>query len=153
MMYGLVTNWGKEKKPFPAVFAKAFEFCTGKDFAGLADGRYDIDGDRLYALVQSPATTEAGRFEVHARYCDIQLLLAGREKHLYAPALSGMRCTEDALESRDVAFYTPPGQYSSLFLDPGHYAVYFPGEPHAPCCSVGAPETIRKIVFKILWVD
>lgn len=152
MMYGLISHWRNDRKNLPAVFGKAFDFCAGQDFPNLTDGRYDIDGDNVYAMLQTPKTETEGRFETHGKYCDIQLLLAGREKHLYAPGLSGMSLVEDALQTRDVAFYTAPPLYSSLVLEPGHYTVYFPGEPHAPCCAVERTgETIRKIVFKILW--
>jgi biofilm protein TabA len=63
-----------------------------------------------------------------------------------------MAVAEDFPEERDLAFYTPPASHSSLILGPGHYAVYFPGEPHRPCCAVTqGGEDIRKVVFKIFW--
>ncbi|MCC8193803.1 MAG: YhcH/YjgK/YiaL family protein, partial [Deltaproteobacteria bacterium] len=118
--------------------------------------KYPIDGDRVFASVESLFTQDEAsrRFEAHRRYLDIQLLLAGREKHLYAPDLRGMVLTEDLLAERDLAFYASPPSPGSFVLAPGHYAVYFPGEPHCPCCAATpGGEAIRKIVFKILWAD
>lgn len=39
--YGL--GWG---------IRRAFEFITQTDFSGLSAGRYDVEGDRIYALIQ-----------------------------------------------------------------------------------------------------
>lgn len=154
MIYGLVADWRRDKRYFPAVFDAAFAFLAANDAALLADGKHPIDGERLFASVESLRTQGDAlrRFEAHKKYLDIQLLLAGREKHRYAPSLDGMAVTEDLLRERDLVFYTPPASYSELILGPGHYAVYFPGEPHSPCCAVTpGGEDIRKIVFKILW--
>ncbi len=49
--------------------------------ADVADGRIEIDGERLYASVASYETggRDERRFEAHRRYIDIQVLLAGEE--------------------------------------------------------------------------
>ncbi len=154
MIYGLLTNWQRDKRFFPAVFDTAFAFLAGNDVSALANGKHPIDGERMFASMQRPRTQNEQfcRFEAHQRYCDIQFLLTGREKQRYAPNCSGMTLTEDLLRVRDLAFYTPPPWYSSLILGPSHYAVYFPGEPHSPCCAAaGDGEDIHKIVVKILW--
>ena len=46
-----------------------------------ADGRTDIDGDRLYASVASYETGlhEKRRFEAHRKFIDVQVLLEGEE--------------------------------------------------------------------------
>ncbi|MDL2210894.1 YhcH/YjgK/YiaL family protein [Desulfovibrio sp. OttesenSCG-928-O18] len=152
MMYGTVAQWKRDKAYFPAAFDKAFGFLNGKDVLRLAPGRYDIDGDKVFALLQDVPTEDETlrRFEAHAKYIDIQLLLTGREKQLYAPASSGLEITEDRLAQDDVVFYTRPASYNSVFLEPWSYAVYLAGELHVPCCAATLPgETVRKIVFKI----
>lgn len=154
MIYGVLADWQRDKQYFPAVFDRAFAFLADKDIATLAAGRHPLDGDAIFASVERLRTQDeqVRRFEAHQRYLDIQLLLAGREKHRYAPDLHGMTLVEDHLRERDLAFYSPPTSHSSLFLEPGHYAVYFPGEPHSPCCAVTeGGEEIHKIVFKIRW--
>ncbi len=60
-------------------FAKAVEFLQRKDLMRLPNGRYELDGENAYAMVQE-ATLKAwgtGRPEVHQRYFDIQLPLSG----------------------------------------------------------------------------
>jgi biofilm protein TabA len=56
------------------------------DFSQMAVGRYPIDGEQMFALVQSPMTQawETGKAEFHSRYIDIQYLLEGEELIGYA---------------------------------------------------------------------
>ena len=43
--------------------------------------RYDIDGDKVYALVQEyePKNINDGKYEAHRKYTDIQFMLKGSE--------------------------------------------------------------------------
>ena len=153
MIYGTIAGWRNEKKNFPAVFDKAFAFLEGKDIASLS-GKHEIDGDWLFISFDALRTEdqEKRRFEAHEKYLDIQILFSGREKQLYAPDLSGMNVTEDKYATNDIAFYTAPEHYSSLVLEAGHYVVYFPGEPHCPCCAAQpGGDDIRKAIVKIRW--
>lgn len=156
MIYGLVAEWQKHKRNFPAIFDKAFAFLEHNDPALLADGEHPIDGDTLFMSIASLRTKDESllRFEAHRKYIDIQIPLSGREKFLCAPSLAGMNVAEDLYAASDIAFYTPPASHSSLILDPGHFVVFFPGEAHCPCCAVTpGGEDLRKVVFKILWTD
>ncbi len=58
----------------------AFEFLRQWRSRLGDDGRVEIDGDRVYALVQS-YHTQSGQpeFEVHCKYLDIQNVAAGEE--------------------------------------------------------------------------
>lgn len=152
MIYGLARLWKRDSNLFLPAFDKAFAFLEGKDLLNMEPGRYDIDGDRVFALLQDVDTkAEADcRYEAHAKYIDIQLIVSGREKQLYSADDAGVSVTEDALAERDVIFYTRPEQNNSVILEAGSYAVYQAGELHCPCCSSGVPgEKVRKVVFKV----
>ena len=130
-------------------FAKAVEFLQRKDLMRLPNGRYELDGENVYAMVQE-ATLKAwgtGRPEVHRKYFDIQLPLSGEETigvGRFDPSTPGEFSAE-----RDIGFYDVP--VKPLTLRPGEFAVLFPETcAHAPCCSEDVPgTTIRKIVIKI----
>ena len=130
-------------------FAKAVEFLQRKDLMRLPNGRYEIDGENAYAMVQE-VTLKAwgtGRPEVHHEYFDIQLPLSGEETigvGRFDPATQG-----DFNEAKDIGFYDVPVE--PLTLRPGRFAILFPGVcAHAPGCSEDAPgTTIRKIVIKV----
>ena len=120
-------------------------------FADRPAGRYAIDGDRLFALVQDIDTAPADtrRFEAHARYLDIQYVVSGREGIGYLPAGAEARPLEDHLDARDIAFYDSPEPPCELVLQAGMFAVFAPGELHRPCVAVGTPGTVRKVVLKV----
>ena len=67
--------------------AMAFEFIRRFQQNPLADGRYEIDGDAVYALVQSYDTvpSEQKKWESHRRYLDVQYMAVGQEAMLWAP--------------------------------------------------------------------
>ena len=135
---------------YGAHFAKAVEFLRRKDLAKLPNGRYELDGDDAYAMVQE-ATLKVwgtGRPEVHREYFDIQLPLSGEETigvGSFDPKTPG-----DFDEEKDIGFYDDVA-VEPLTLAPGQFAILHPGTcAHAPCCSEDAPGTvIRKIVIKV----
>lgn len=152
MIYGSVAEWQRDKTYLSPAFDKAFAFLEDQDLASLPEGKHEVAGDKIFALVQSPATEpeNARRFEAHAKYFDIQLLVSGEEKQLYAANDKGTTVTEDALAERDVIFYTKPATCNAVVLTPLTYAIYAPGELHAPNCDASVPGCkLKKIVFKI----
>jgi biofilm protein TabA len=152
MFYGIAAEWQRDKICLPAAFDKALAFLEGKDLASLPNGKYEIDGDMIFALAQGPSTEpeNARRFEAHAKYFDIHLLISGEEKQLYAANNNDATVTEDALAERDAAFYTRPAACNAVVLAPMAYAVYAPRELHAPNCDASIPGCkLKKIVFKI----
>ena len=60
---------------------KGIDFLLRPDIHLLSDGRVEIDGDRVFALVQRYETvmTDAPRFEYHRKYIDIQYIVSGEE--------------------------------------------------------------------------
>jgi YhcH/YjgK/YiaL family protein len=116
----------------------------------VADGRMDIDGDRLYASV---ATYETGarverRFEAHKKYIDIQVLLEGEE--VIDVSLGRELSTLEAYdEKRDVLFLKPPQHFASLAMHPGYFAVFYPHDVHRPGCHLQEKRRVHKIVMKV----
>lgn len=152
MFYGLFSEWQRDKSYLSPAFNKALAFLEGRDPADLAVGKYAIDGNAIFALVQNPVTEPETlrRFEAHARYFDLQLLITGEEKQLYAANSEGTAITENLFAEKDAAFYTPPAVCNAVILRPMTYTVYAPMELHAPNCDASMPGcALRKIVFKI----
>ena len=130
-------------------FEKAFAFLKRPDLAELPLGRYEIDGDNCWAMVQEaelkPYPQPKG--EVHRVYIDIQAPLSDEET-LGVCDLPAHTVTQPFDEAKDIGFYeikTKP-----LTLKPGEFAVFFPKiDFHMPCCTVGTPKKIKKLVIKI----
>ena len=67
--------------PLHKQFKKAFALLADPAIAQKPDGRYSVEGDDLYYMVQHYTTkpVDQTRFESHKKYIDIQVLLAGQE--------------------------------------------------------------------------
>lgn len=116
----------------------------------LPDGRHAIDGDRVFALVSSYATgpSTEKRFEAHRRHADVQWIATGAERILYLPT-DGLAVAEPYSDETDVLFFEEPKVSSSLLLNPGDAALFFPEDAHKPGCMAGARHDVRKVVVKI----
>ena len=131
-------------------FAKAVAFLQRKDLMKLPNGRYELDGDNAYAMVQEATLKPwgSGRPEVHREYFDIQLPLSGEETIGVGPF--DPKTPGDFDEEKDIGFYDDV-PVEPLTLEPGQFAILHPCTcAHAPCCSEDAPgAVIRKIVIKV----
>jgi YhcH/YjgK/YiaL family protein len=115
-----------------------------------ADGRYEIDGDNVYALVQSydTAAPSEKKYESHRVYADIQYVAAGSELILYAPTAQLQAATAyDG--TKDFLLYADPASTTPLLLGPGRFAVFLPQDGHKPGCIDGAACRMKKVVIKV----
>jgi len=118
-----------------------------------ADGRYELEGEELYASLSTYLTGEpAGKpFEAHRRYIDIQAVLSGREALYWAP-LAGLRPRGGYSEAEDITLHEDPMDGGAgLSLEPGAFVVLFPQDAHKPgCCTArGGIQQVRKLVLKV----
>ena len=127
--------------------ARAIEFLQRADLAALPEGRHDIDGDAVYALVQRYASKEPdqGRWEAHQRYADLQIVVEGEERMGYGQMGRFERGAYDP--AKDIEFLTGEGDF--VRLGAGEFMVLWPGEVHMPGMAVGEPSPVKKIVVKI----
>ncbi|MGE5361970.1 MAG: YhcH/YjgK/YiaL family protein [Bacteroidales bacterium] len=130
-----------------AHLARAFAFLQRADLATLHDGRHDIGGDAIYAVVQryTSKVPGQGRWEAHQRYVDVQLVVAGTERIGYGQIARFARGIYDP--AKDVEFLTGEGDF--LQLAAGDFVVLWPGEVHMPGMATGAPAAVTKVVVKI----
>lgn len=131
------------------LFAKAFEYISGVNIDAIEDGKYEIDGDRLRAIVSNKkgmtAAESTAKFECHDKNIDIQVCIRGIEKIGWKPRGS---CSEQRGEynaEKDVVFYNdPPDTYFEL--RDGQFAIFYPEDVHAPMIGEGL---IKKMVIKV----
>lgn len=131
---------------------KAIQFIQESSGKDLPDGRVEIDGANVYALVQSynsKLENEHPKFEAHRRYLDIQYILSGQEQIGWAP-VSSMLNTTEYNETKDVFHGSvEPTLITFVKLKAGQLAVLYPSDGHAPGLSDGASTPVKKIVVKI----
>jgi len=130
---------------------KAVAFLRSDKIQGLPDGRVEIDGDRVFALVQRYETmmTAAPKFECHRKYIDVQFIVSGEEVIGWAP-LDGMTITEAYDTDKDICFGTvAKGRWTRAYLRAGQLAVLWPEDGHAPKLAGSASMPVMKIVVKV----
>jgi biofilm protein TabA len=129
---------------------KAFDFLRLRGIHELPDGTVEIDGDRVFAIVQryETAKTEVPRFECHRKYIDVQYLVSGEEVIGWTPA-ERITITEAYDGDKDICFGEAAGGWTPVRLQAGQLAVLYPEDGHAPRLAAGAPSSVMKIVVKV----
>lgn len=131
---------------------KALDFLEQMQVAGMADGKIEIDGDKVFALVQSyesvvPADPVV--FEVHRLYIDVQYVASGNEVMAWA-STAGLPVTAEYEEAQEAWFAAKPlAETTFLQLTAGQLAIFYPTDAHAPRLAAGAPAPVKKIVVKV----
>jgi biofilm protein TabA len=130
---------------------KAVAFLRKQGIHDLADGKVEIDGKRVYAIIQRYETigTDAPKFEFHRKYLDVQFIVSGEETVGWAPAES-MTISEAYSADKDICFGTVAlGTWTRVRLQAGQLAVLWPEDAHAPKLASNAPSPVMKIVVKV----
>ncbi|MCG3125654.1 MAG: hypothetical protein CHACPFDD_00479 [Phycisphaerae bacterium] len=130
--------------------AAGLRFLRQADLGRLECGRFEIEGEHVFALVQEYETrpTQVCLWEAHRRYADIQCVASGSERMGFGlPGNFVSRGDYDA--DRDVEFFD--GRGDELLLLPGCFCLLPPGDVHRPCMAVEVPVRVRKIVVKVEW--
>ncbi|RKX72847.1 MAG: DUF386 domain-containing protein, partial [Spirochaetes bacterium] len=81
----------------------------------------------------------------HDKYIDVQVVIKGNESIGYA-LRSELAAVGDFNEESDIGFFGGSGD--PIYLKEGDFAVFFPGDGHAPGLTAkGEPSRVRKAVF------
>jgi YhcH/YjgK/YiaL family protein len=128
-------------------FAKAIEFLSRSDLQELPVGTYEIDGDRIYAMVSKGVgrKKEDALLETHEKYIDIQLVLAGTDTMGWKPKSLCHQPTGEYDQKSDVQFFADEPD-AWLATESGAFAIFFPEDAHMPLIS---PGQIHKVVVKV----
>lgn len=148
MIIGELKQW--RSTPGLAGLEGAFEFLEKNQGQELSLGKQPIQGNDLYAIiVRTPSRdVEAGRFESHRKFIDVQFLDDGMETICFCP-IDQMKVASPYQDEKDVEFYELPENFERLSMYPGRFAVFFPGEGHLPNCHLGGEHQLNKIVVKV----
>ena len=130
-------------------YAAAFAFLRRPDLGSLPPGRYEIDGERVYATVSDNDLKPVGavqRPEFHRKYADVQAPLTGEET-FGLPELPEAVANGPFDEEKDIAFFDATCPMKTV--RPGECIVFAPLVAHAPCHAADAGRRLRKVVVKV----
>lgn len=143
-------NLSQPRYYLPEMIQKCLDYAAANDLLNAENGRYEIDGDRAYMNLSELTTNdkvEERLWEAHKKYLDIHLIVRGSER-IDMAFLKDMQLKEYK-EASD--FQPLDGEMSAtVVLREGDFLVCYPEDAHRPCLAPGAPELIKKAVFKIL---
>jgi len=132
-----------------ARLGQAFEHLGKLAAAVPADGKMDLEGKDIYAIVQSYDSKPAAekKWEAHRSYLDIQYVAEGRELMGWAPVARLTPAAPYNPEKDVVNFKEHAG--TAVQVEKGCFAVFYPEDGHQPGVQWGASEKVRKIVVKV----
>ena len=127
----------------------ALNYLAETDFSQMELGRYDIDGNNIFAMVQEYETKprEEKVFEAHRRYIDVQYVISGIELMGYAH-IDTLNIEQDYNETTDALFLSGEGNF--LHTSMGTFTILYPQDAHMPGTAIDKPWKVRKVVVKVL---
>jgi biofilm protein TabA len=127
-------------------FKKAGKFLMRADLATLADGRHEVDGAAVFALVsRCEGKGRGARLEAHRNYIDVQYCVSGKEIIGFRALAQCNTVSAPYDEANDVVFFEDSVR-EWINLEGYDCAVFFPDDAHAPLAGDG---TCKKIVVKV----
>lgn len=129
---------------------KGFDFLINTDLKSLPSGKYEIDGDKIFANVQTLTTKpkEDKKWEVHKKYIDIQYVIKGREKMGYGILEDFKKVANPYDNKKDIEFLDGE-KFNYIDVNEGDFVIFYPNDVHAPMLSVESNEEIKKVIVKI----
>lgn len=125
----------------------ALKFLSETDFTKIELGRYELQGDDIFYMVQRYETDpDKTVSEAHKKYIDIQFMVDG-EEIIGVSSISCEKTETEAKPENDVWFYeckTEP-----LTLIKNSFMVLYPNDLHCPGVAVNNPLSCLKVVVKV----
>ena len=128
-------------------FDKVFAFLNQVQISQLPVGRYEIAGDKVYAIAAREAgrSREAALLESHRRYIDIQWVLEGVDEMGWRPLAQCATVKSPYDPDKDIKFFADrPDVW--IPVTAGTFVIFFPDDAHAPLVGDGE---IHKIIVKV----
>ena len=139
------------KVGLPKVIVEVCDYLNTLDLNALENGRHDIN-DQIYMNVMEPETAEPSskKAELHHEYLDVQVLIRGTENIEVGANYPDLSKYESYNEADDYQLCADIDDKFTITMKPKMFAVFYPYEPHKPCCIVnGKTEKIKKLVVKV----
>lgn len=147
MVIDKIENASLYKSLSPSI-AKALDYVSSTDFTKVEPGRYEIEGDDIFAMVSVYETRkpEDGNLEGHRKYIDVQFMAEGNERVGYVH-YQGQTPVETYSPEKDRAFYKE--ETSWLRFPEKSFAIFWPDDLHMPNIIDATAGRVKKVVVKV----
>jgi biofilm protein TabA len=130
-------------------FQKAFEFLKVHLKKPYAEGTYELNGKKLYAMVSQYNTIayDNAVWEKHNRYMDIHFIRSGKESIGWA-RFKEAKSNSVYDDKDDVSFYR---EISGIMIpiSAGDFMILYPDDVHKPKCILENISRVEKVVIKV----
>lgn len=128
----------------------ALDYLSHANFSLINEGKYPVQRDKIYTLVQTPETRRRAdaQWESHRRYIDIQYLLCGTEQ-IGFQNVNALTVYKEYDAQKDIAFYNENNEGFFVKLRPDSFVICFPGDAHMPLVCADEPQSVKKLVVKV----
>ena len=129
---------------------KGLTWLNENNLNELADGRYELDGDLLFASIQTYNTKLDAKYEAHRNYIDIQYMIDGCEK-IGIRNLSDCKSVIEYDSERDLEFFVDiNAKEEYLSLKTGEFMILYPQDAHKPSIAIdNYSKKVKKVVVKV----
>ena len=126
---------------------RGFEWLINNDLVNMADGKHVIDGENIFANVQSYETKDTAPFEGHRKYIDIQYMIKWKEK---VGVTDYTNCiTKEAYNiEKDIEFLDSEKKIYQI-LEEGDFLIFFPQDAHQPALNPDEKLFVKKVIVKV----
>ncbi|MCU9997959.1 N-acetylneuraminate anomerase [[Pasteurella] aerogenes] len=140
------------KRDLPKVLADVCDYLKTVDLTALENGRHTITSE-IFMNVMTPTTDAADhkKAELHRRYIDIQVIIDGVDGMEYGLEQPDLSQYEDYHEEEDYQLTNAEiANKNWIKVHPQQFVVFYPYEPHKPCCNIdNKVATLKKLVVKV----
>lgn len=127
---------------------KAFDYIKSTDFSKKPKGKYEIDGEEIFAIVNEYETKnpEEHLLESHIKYIDVQFIAQGVEQ-IGITTFNNQKPVKLYDSVDDYMLFKEP--YNLITLNKGMFAIFYPDDIHIPGLIADKPSKVKKVVVKV----
>lgn len=148
MIFDTLRNF-KQYKCVHNHFIDILKFLYAEPIADRADGRYEINHEGSYVMIESYQTKDASDcfIECHRRYIDVQIMIEGVES---MGVCHKSECDESSPYDEEKDLQKLKGDADMLTFRAGSFMVFSPDDAHMPKVNYGESSgMVKKAVFKV----
>lgn len=127
---------------------KGLMWLEKTDLENISDGKYEIEGEFIFASVQTYETKTDANYESHRKYIDIQYMINGAEK-IGVTDINNCISNIPYDKEKDLEFYNINCEEEFLELSKGVFLILYPHDAHKPSISITEKSKVKKVVVKV----
>lgn len=127
---------------------QAFEWLQNSDLTNMPDGKHVIDGEHIFANVQTYFTKDDAPYERHRKYADIQYMIKGCER-IGVTNYHNCSTIEEYNVDKDIEFLKNNSSDKYQMLEEGEFLVFYPQDAHQPALNPNEKFNVKKVIVKV----